>query len=83
MEKLLTAKEAAELVGADCGVSTIRKAFRNKELAGMKIGRSYAFTERDIQAWLEAKRQTPTSSPLAIDAAPTARSAARHSRRSS
>lgn len=82
MERRLTSKEVAAMVGAGCGVETVRKAFRLGHLAGTPLGRGYGFTERDVEAWLQALRREASVSPLRIDATQTPRSAARRSKAS-
>ncbi len=82
LDRLLTASEVAKMIGGGCGVETIRKAFRNGELAGVKLGNSYAFRDVDIEAWLAAKRTSVVVAPMRIQASLSPRSAARASRRS-
>lgn len=43
---------------AYCGVSTktLRRALRSRRLAFFKPGRSYMFTRRDLDAWMDASR---------------------------
>ena len=82
MEPHFTAEQVAEMVGAGCGVETVRKAFRNGELAGVKLGNQYAFRETDVEAWLAAKRSVATIKPAHVEATLSPRSAARRSRAS-
>jgi excisionase family DNA binding protein len=80
METLLTAAQVAERIGAGCGVKTVRRAFREKKLAGVKLGRSYAFRESDVEAWLASQRQVATVTGPRVEAQMTPRSAARRSK---
>lgn len=82
MDTLMTAEQVARKVGADCGVETVRKAYRAGELAGVKLGRGYAFREVDVEEWLAAKRSVATVAPSGIRATLSARSAGRRSRAS-
>ena len=83
MERHFTAEEVAEMVGAGCGAETVRKAYRNGELAGVKLGNYYAFREVDVEAWLAAKRSVASVTPAHVDATLSPRSAARRSRAAS
>lgn len=47
-----------DTAAAYCGVSTktLRRALRSRRLAFFKPGRSYMFTRRDLDAWMDASR---------------------------
>jgi excisionase family DNA binding protein len=80
MPRLMTTEQVVELVGAWCGVDTVRKAFRDGELAGQRLGKGYAFAEHDVEAWLARRTQPATASGPKVGVSLSARSAARRSR---
>ena len=56
IERLLTARELAELLGLSA--STVLDWFEAGTLPGFKLGRVVRFRESEIAEWLEAKRTT-------------------------
>jgi excisionase family DNA binding protein len=65
-ERLLTAREIAELLGFSA--STVLDWFEAGRLPGFKIGNAVRFRESEIVEWLEAQRRGPAlaSRPRAV-----------------
>ena len=61
-ERLLTARELAELIGF--APATVLDWFEAGRLPGFKIGSSVRFRPSEVEAWLEAQRRGPSIRPL-------------------
>jgi len=59
MERLLTARELAELLGFAAG--TIVDWAERDELPGFKVGGRLRFKESEVVRWLEDRRLQPTA----------------------
>ncbi|QGH74527.1 helix-turn-helix DNA binding domain protein [Arthrobacter phage Kuleana] len=55
LEKLMTAEEVADKIGAP-SVRTVAGLRLRGELIGVKVGRSWRFDVRDVDDWIERKR---------------------------
>lgn len=55
MEKLLTAKQLSELLQVD--LSTVYLWTHTEFIPHYRLGRAVRFREKDVEAWLEKRRQ--------------------------
>jgi excisionase family DNA binding protein len=58
IERLLTARELAELLGVSA--STVLDWFEAGRLRGLKLGRVVRFRASVVEAWLEERRRDAT-----------------------
>lgn len=72
--RLLTAVEAVERFGLPCE-RTLR-TMRNKGLRAVRLGKAYLFDASDIEAFIEASKESPCPAPIeahASDGLPVAK----------
>jgi excisionase family DNA binding protein len=60
----LTAADVAAQLGGHVTKSTVLAARRDGALTGRRIGRGWAFTQADVDAWVAVIAPQPTTAPV-------------------